>query len=438
MQGVAFDRAQRFDIFDVIMGGVSLNTGRRLSEDEGSITVNGYGADISMPCVPNVPCPPCEQTRLAQRRRARAWWVSGGGARAAPAQAAALQEELGAEKAQRALAERAAAEAAARDVRCREQAQKATRERRAMLALLRRVQGNVKVVCRLKPLPRPPAVASLVGGGRWSGAAVEAAMAAAAAGGAAALEVGGAGEVTLAGGGGGRWEFDRAFDGGAGQAAVCDELQGVATDALDGFNVCVMAYGATGAGKTHTSTAMQRSAVTALLAGGATHVAVSFYENCGEKLTDLLDAPSDPPKTAELLAVREGSTGELVVCGLREVEVADAGAACELLERANAARATAPTASNARSQQHAMLCCAVLCYAMRCDAMRCDAMRCDAMRCDAMRCDAMRCDAMRRARRARTRCASSGRATQPRARQPARRASPRRRCCWSTSRARSG
>ena len=33
---------------------------------------------------------------------------------------------------------------------------------------------------------------------------------------------------------------------------MCDELQGVATDALDGFNVCVMAYGATGAGKTHT------------------------------------------------------------------------------------------------------------------------------------------------------------------------------------------
>jgi len=150
----------------------------------------------------------------------------------------------------------------------------------------------------------------------------------------------------------------------------------------------VVAYGQTGAGKTHTSTAMQRRAVAALLAGGAARVAVSFYEVIGDKVADLLAADAgerlDDPLTRSLLAVREGARGgptpsthtsvhtpcaghtlsvvhagadgELVVCGLREVEVDDAGAADGLLGQANAARATAPTASNTRSSRSHAFC----------------------------------------------------------------------------------
>ena len=47
---------------------------------------------------------------------------------------------------------------------------------------------------------------------------------------------------------------------------------------LAGGSGAMVAYGQTGAGKTHTSTAMQRRAVAGLLAGGAARVAVSFYE----------------------------------------------------------------------------------------------------------------------------------------------------------------
>ena len=47
---------------------------------------------------------------------------------------------------------------------------------------------------------------------------------------------------------------------------------------LAGGSGAMVAYGQTGAGKTHTSIAMQRRAVAGLLAGGAARVAVSFYE----------------------------------------------------------------------------------------------------------------------------------------------------------------
>ncbi|KAK7248070.1 microtubule motor protein [Aureococcus anophagefferens] len=46
--------------------------------------------------------------------------------------------------------------------------------------------------------------------------------------------------------------FDRVFDGDATQADVYGEIDDLVASAADGFDVCVLAYGATGSGKTHT------------------------------------------------------------------------------------------------------------------------------------------------------------------------------------------
>ena len=46
--------------------------------------------------------------------------------------------------------------------------------------------------------------------------------------------------------------FNRTFDPKANQQVIFDEISGLVQSALDGFNVCVFAYGQTGAGKTYT------------------------------------------------------------------------------------------------------------------------------------------------------------------------------------------
>ena len=43
------------------------------------------------------------------------------------------------------------------------------------------------------------------------------------------------------------FEFDRVYGPDAGQAAVFEDVAALTTSALDGYNVCVFAYGQTGA-----------------------------------------------------------------------------------------------------------------------------------------------------------------------------------------------
>ncbi|XP_065318010.1 carboxy-terminal kinesin 2-like [Gordionus sp. m RMFG-2023] len=49
-----------------------------------------------------------------------------------------------------------------------------------------------------------------------------------------------------------KYKFDKVFDHTSTQSQVYEEVSGVIQSALDGFNICVFAYGATGSGKTFT------------------------------------------------------------------------------------------------------------------------------------------------------------------------------------------
>jgi hypothetical protein len=48
------------------------------------------------------------------------------------------------------------------------------------------------------------------------------------------------------------FSFDRVFGPSDGQSAVYEEVSGIVTSVMDGYNACIMAYGQTGSGKTFT------------------------------------------------------------------------------------------------------------------------------------------------------------------------------------------
>ncbi|EOD11313.1 hypothetical protein EMIHUDRAFT_43171, partial [Emiliania huxleyi CCMP1516] len=149
---------------------------------------------------------------------------------------------------------------------------------------------------------------------------------------------------------------DRVFGPGASSNAVFDAaVSPLVALALRGGSSTVLAYGATGSGKTHTMTAMQRLCAAALLSDEAAagpsvrELRISFVELRGERCYDLLHE-----QRAEL-ALRDDGTGETVVCGAHEAAAASVEAVGAVLAAGNAARATAPTnANDCSSRSHAI------------------------------------------------------------------------------------
>lgn len=139
--------------------------------------------------------------------------------------------------------------------------------------------------------------------------------------------------------------------------ADTDVIQGV----LDGINGCVMCYGQTGAGKTHTlgntsagnEGLMHRSIshIFGELAGGGVHreVRLSYVQIYNEQLQDLLR----PSNTVEL---REDPREGVLVFGAETKEVTSVEQAIKIVESANGNRATASTSMNfASSRSHSVL-----------------------------------------------------------------------------------
>ena len=120
----------------------------------------------------------------------------------------------------------------------------------------------------------------------------------------------------------------------------CVEAGGMAT---------VVAYGATGAGKTHTMQQLQELCSERLCAGSAAKLCVSFFELIGERASDLL-AERTP------LVLREDGAGGVHVTGLTESVARSMEEVRALLTAGNAARATRGTQSNASSSRSHAIC----------------------------------------------------------------------------------
>jgi kinesin family protein 18/19 len=160
-----------------------------------------------------------------------------------------------------------------------------------------------------------------------------------------------------------RYAFDYAFEQGAPQAAVYKQtvaflLEGV----MNGYNATVFAYGATGAGKTHTMLGtVSDPGVMGLALGdlfrqmeAATahtfQVSISYLEVYNEVLRDLLD----PARGA--LELREDPVKGMSVAGISEVQATSAMEVISLLRMGNRNRTTEATAANeTSSRSHAVL-----------------------------------------------------------------------------------
>lgn len=161
------------------------------------------------------------------------------------------------------------------------------------------------------------------------------------------------------------FSFDRVFPGVASQAAVYDEVSQLVQSALDGYHVCIFAYGQTGAGKTHTMEGDEDDELKGIIPRALHQVfeasqkqphwtytmVASFVEVYNETLRDLLVPPSQADKAPPLQLKMASKDGPVTVANLTEIPVESAQQIGQLLRCARKNRAVAATKCNERSSR---------------------------------------------------------------------------------------
>lgn len=165
-----------------------------------------------------------------------------------------------------------------------------------------------------------------------------------------------------------QFKFDYVFKPEDNQEAVFAQTKPVVTSVLDGYNVCIFAYGQTGTGKTFTmegtsenrgvnyrtleelfSVSKDRNGITRY------ELFVSMLEVYNEKIRDLLvENSNQPPKKLEIKQAAEGGTQE--VPGLTEAQVYGTEEVWELLKSGARVRSVGSTNANElSSRSHCLL-----------------------------------------------------------------------------------
>ncbi|XP_059238246.1 kinesin-like protein KIFC3 isoform X3 [Mustela nigripes] len=162
------------------------------------------------------------------------------------------------------------------------------------------------------------------------------------------------------------FELDKVFSPRASQQDVFQEVQALITSCIDGFNVCIFAYGQTGAGKTYTmegtpdnpginQRALQLlfSEVQEKASDWEYTITVSAAEIYNEVLRDLLG--QEPQEKLEIRLCPDGS-GQLYVPGLTEFQVQSVDDINKVFEFGHTNRTTEFTNLNEHSSRsHALL-----------------------------------------------------------------------------------
>ncbi|XP_073883199.1 kinesin-like protein KIFC3 isoform X19 [Macaca fascicularis] len=162
------------------------------------------------------------------------------------------------------------------------------------------------------------------------------------------------------------FELDKVFSPQASQQDVFQEVQALITSCIDGFNVCIFAYGQTGAGKTYTmegtpenpginQRALQLlfSEVQEKASDWEYTITVSAAEIYNEVLRDLLG--KEPQEKLEIRLCPDGS-GQLYVPGLTEFQVQSVDDINKVFEFGHTNRTTEFTNLNEHSSRsHALL-----------------------------------------------------------------------------------
>eukprot|EP01137_Pigoraptor_chileana_P003841 Opistho-2@44633 len=168
-----------------------------------------------------------------------------------------------------------------------------------------------------------------------------------------------------------KFEFERIYMPSSTQSEVFTDTEPIITSCLDGYNVCILAYGQTGAGKTFTMMGTKADpgvnvrALTELFKISKArvevehHIIVSLVEIYNEQIIDLLGDPAT--SRAAKNDVCRGPTGNYVP-GLTEVEVNSIDDVIRVMATGDKNRSVAATSMNSSSSRsHLILTIAVSC-----------------------------------------------------------------------------
>ncbi|KDO44389.1 hypothetical protein CISIN_1g002276mg [Citrus sinensis] len=227
-----------------------------------------------------------------------------------------------------------------------------TKERKELYNKVLELKGNIRVFCRCRPLNSEETAAGSV-------MAVD-------------FESVRDGELTVISNGAPKktFKFDAVFGPQADQVDVFQDTAPFANSVLDGYNVCIFAYGQTGTGKTFTMEGTKE-------ARGVNFrtleelfriikereklyrydISVSVLEVYNEQIRDLLAVGSQPGAVSKRLEVRQAGEGMHHVPGLVEAHVNNISEVWEVLQTGSNVRAVGSTNANEHSSRsHCMHC----------------------------------------------------------------------------------
>ncbi|XP_021732678.1 kinesin-like protein KIN-14Q isoform X3 [Chenopodium quinoa] len=220
------------------------------------------------------------------------------------------------------------------------------KQRKELYNKVLELKGNIRVFCRCRPM-NPEEISM------GDKAAID-------------FESARDGELTIKSNGHPRktFKFDAVFGPQAGQADVFEDTAPFATSVLDGYNVCIFAYGQTGTGKTFTmeGTEDARGVNYRTLAElfeimserqklFQYEICVSVLEVYNEQIRDLLASGTQPSVASKRLEIRQASEGVLHVPGLIEAHVSNIREAWDVLQTGSNARAVGSTNANEHSSR---------------------------------------------------------------------------------------
>ncbi|KAI4333368.1 hypothetical protein L6164_018192 [Bauhinia variegata] len=220
------------------------------------------------------------------------------------------------------------------------------KERKELYNKVLELKGNIRVFCRCRPLN-----AEEVASGPTMAIDFESAK---------------DGELTVMSNGAPRktFKFDAVFGPQAEQADVFEDTAPFATSVLDGYNVCIFAYGQTGTGKTFTMEGTEEARgvnfrtlqklfdiINERQKLCRYDVSVSVLEVYNEQIRDLLVSGNQPGMTARRLEIKQAGEGMHHVPGLIEAHVNNMTEVWEVLQTGSNARAVGSTNANEHSSR---------------------------------------------------------------------------------------
>ncbi|KAG8386512.1 hypothetical protein BUALT_Bualt03G0156200 [Buddleja alternifolia] len=226
------------------------------------------------------------------------------------------------------------------------------KEKKELYNKVLELKGNIRVFCRCRPLNTEE-----VAGGASLAVDFEAAK---------------DGELTVKSNGISKkmFKFDAVFSTDAGQVDVFEETAPLVISVLDGYNVCIFAYGQTGTGKTFTMEGTNEArGVNYRTLEQLFHiieerkntfryeVSVSVLEVYNEQIRDLLVPVSQPGLSSKRLEIKQVGEGGHHVPGLVEAQVKNVSEVWEVLRTGSNGRVVESTNANEHSSRsHCMHC----------------------------------------------------------------------------------